>query len=139
MADIFTKDKRSWVMSRIRSQETKPEIILLDIVRKNFLKKGLRYRKNYRKVLGKPDISFTRQKVAVFLDGDFWHGYKYKDWIEKKPRKYWQGKIKRNIKRDKIINRTLREQGWKVLRFWEHEIKKNPEKAIEKIKNSLTD
>ena len=78
MPDIFTKEKRSWVMSRIKSQGTKLETKLLSIVRENFFKQGLRYRKNYKNITGRPDIAFIRQRVAIFADGEFWHGYKHK-------------------------------------------------------------
>ena len=81
--------------------------------------------------------TIIQQKVAVFLDGDFWHGYNLKKLGKKVPKKYWLPKIERNIRRDKQISVQLRKSGWKVLRFWEHQIKKNPQKAIEKIEKVL--
>ncbi len=121
MVDIFTKEKRRWIMSRIRGKDTRPELLL----RKELSKLGLRYRLHY-KVLGSPDIAFPRQKLAVFVDGEFWHGY---NWNKRGivPRKvYWKRKITRNMERDKRYNRELKRLGWKVVRVWDHQINKNP-------------
>lgn len=88
---------------------------------------GVRYRKNNPKVYGKPDFTISRLKIAVFCDGDFWHG---KDWESRKHdhktnRDFWHRKIERNMERDKEVNSRLGEEGWKVLRFWESDLKKN--------------
>ncbi len=136
MADVFDKEKRSWIMSRVKSQKTKPELFLFGLIKKNFYDRKKPYRKYYKKLVGKPDIAFLKQKLAVFLDGDFWHGYRHKDWISKLPKKYWQDKILNNVKRDKKTNRLLTNEGWKVLRIWEHELKK-PERVVDKIKKAL--
>ncbi len=100
---------------------------------------GIRYRKNNKKLTGKPDISISRCKVAIFIDGEFWHGY---NWEEKKKkikanRDYWIPKIERNIARDKKHNRQLRKQGWSVLRFWGSGVKKNPEKCLRKVMRAI--
>ena len=136
MPDIFSKRKRSLVMSRIKSRNTNLEVNFLRILSARLYPKGFRYRKHYNKVLGRPDIVFVREKIAVFLDGDFWHGFDLKRG-KMPPRKYWLPKIRKNVERDKKVNATLRKIGWKVLRFWEHEIKKNPQAAIKSIEFSI--
>ncbi|RLE39511.1 very short patch repair endonuclease [Candidatus Woesearchaeota archaeon] len=133
MVDVFSKEKRSWIMSRIRSKNSKLEVSF----RKILWREGFRYRVHYKKLPGKPDIVFTKQKVAVFIDSHFWHGY---DWEKKKKKlksEYWQWKIPYNMERDKRVNKELKKMGWKVLRFWEHEIKKNPYACIDKIRKAL--
>ena len=132
MADIFTKEKRSWVMSRIRSKDTKIEKTMASILRKN----KIHYRR-YPKLFGSPDF-IIEKKVLLFCDGDFWHGYRY---AEKKrlPKKYWREKIEGNMRRDRKVSRKLRREGWSVLRMWEHDIKKNPEKCMGKILRKRTE
>src|SRR3989344_1741949 len=121
MADVFTKKKRSEIMSRIRSKNTDIEKSVF-----SFLKnKGIRFRRHYKNVSGNPDIAVPPAKKAVFIDGDFWHGYKFNKSKQKLPKKYWLQKITNNIKRDKKVNRILKKSGWKVLRFWEHDLR-NP-------------
>jgi len=124
-------------MSRIRSRDTKVEVEFLRLLSSELYPKGYRYRKHYSRLPGKPDVVFIRQKIAVFLDGDFWHGYNLKKLGKKVPKQYWLSKIEGNIQRDKKLSAQLRKSGWKVLRFWEHQIKKNPKKAINKIKGTL--
>lgn len=130
----------SKIMSRIRSENTKPEILL----RKSLWKLGLRYRKYY-KITGKPDIVFVKIKLAIFCDGDFWHGNNWKirglanpeeELAEYSP--YWRQKILRNIDRDQKVNRKLEEDGWEILRFWTSDIEKNSDKIaaiiLEKVR-----
>ena len=117
MADIFTKEKRSWVMSRIRGKNTKIELkmkcVLKDI--------GYSY-EMHPNMFGNPDFVLKRKRIVIFCDGDFWHGYNYEN---KKPSKrFWREKIERNMKRDEKISRKLRKENWSVLRFWEHDIEK---------------
>jgi len=120
-------------MSRIRGRNTSPEIKL----RKALYEVGLRgYRVHY-KISGKPDVVFLKKKIAIFIDGDFWHGYLWKKQKRIPPKEYWQQKIEKNITRDKEYTKQLKKEGWKVLRFWEHEIKKNPHRAINKIKEIM--
>lgn len=126
-----TTAERSSLMKKIRGMNTQPEIKL----RKALWAKGYRYRKNFSALPGKPDIVLPKPKIAIFIDGEFWHGY---NWEEKKPRiktnrEYWVTKIERNIERDKVNTRLLEDMGYTVLRFWEVEIKKNLEDCIEKI------
>jgi len=131
MTDVFTPEKRSWIMSRIRSKNTK-----IDLKMKKFLS-SLNYRyEMYPKVFGNPDFLVEDERIAIFCDGDFWHGYKYDE--KKKPaKKFWKDKIQGNMRRDRRITRQLRRSGWSVLRFWEHDIEKNPEKCIRRVKAKI--
>jgi DNA mismatch endonuclease (patch repair protein) len=126
MADIFTPEKRSWVMSRIRSKDTKIEKKMSSLLRKN----RIHYRR-HPKLFGSPDF-VVEKKILVFCDGDFWHGYQY-DKKKRPPKKFWREKIERNMARDRKVSRKLRRDGWSVLRMWEHDIKKNPDKCMRKI------
>ena len=130
MADIFTPEKRSWVMSRIRSKDTKIEKKTASMLRKN----KIRYRR-FPKVFGSPDF-VVEKKVMVFCDGDFWHGYRY-DKKKRPPKKFWRDKIERNMERDRKVSRKLRTDGWSVVRLWEHDIEKSPEKCVGKIRRCL--
>ncbi len=126
--DIFTKEQRSKNMKAIKCKDTKIEIIL----RKALWHKGYRYKKNCKDIYGKPDIVFKKQKIAIFCDSKFWHGY---DWQNQKKtiksnRDFWIPKIESNILRDKKVNEVLKQNGWIVLRFWEHEIKKDINNCI---------
>jgi len=133
--DVLTPEQRRKNMQAIKAKDTKIEIML----RKKLWEKGYRYKKNYKNLSGKPDIVFTKYKVAIFCDPEFWHG---KNWEEKKKRldtnrEYWIKKIERNIERDKKINQELTENGWIVLRFWEKEIKKNIDVCLRKIEEAI--
>jgi DNA mismatch endonuclease (patch repair protein) len=117
-------------MSAIRSKDTKVELAL----RRALWGRGVRYRVHYP-VAGRPDIAFPKQKVAVFIDGDFWHGYKWRVLKKIPPKGYWRTKILRNVRRDARVNRALRNAGWRVLRFWEHSVLDTPEKHAARIAN----
>ena len=132
MADIFTPAKRSWVMSRIRSRDTKIEKKTASLLRKN----KIHYRR-FPKVFGSPDF-VVEKKLLVFCDGDFWHGYRYAK-KKKPPKKFWRDKIERNMKRDRKVSRNLRADGWSVVRLWEHSIEKNPRSCLRRIKTILCD
>lgn len=124
-----TTKERSELMQRIRSVDTKPEIQF----RKSLWAKGVRYRKNNKRLPGNPDICISKQKIAIFIDGEFWHGF---DWENKKRKikancDYWIPKIEKNIERDKKYKMLLENDGWTVLRFWEREIKKKPTECLE--------
>ncbi len=119
-AGFYTSPKRSEAMKKIRSKNTKPEITL----RKELWSRGYRYRTNVKKIPGKPDIVITKYKLAIFVDGEFWHGH---NWDEKKEkiksnRGFWIPKIERNIQRDDEVNEQLDTLGWTVIRFWQHKI-----------------
>ena len=137
MVDVFSKAKRSEVMSLIRSTNTKPEIAFRKLISSTLYPKGYRYRLHYKKLPGKPDMVFVEKKVAVFVDGSFWHGHRLKKGQTNLSRRYWLPKIKRNMERDKLVNRRLRKMGWKVVRVWEHEIRKNPENARNAVMHAL--
>jgi len=127
MTDIFSPEKRSWVMSRIRGRNTKIDLAMKKLLTKNRIKFEM-----YPKIFGNPDFIIKRKKIALFCDGDFWHGYRYHE--RKKPaKKFWRDKIQRNMARDAQVSRRLRREGWSVLRFWEHDIERNPEKCTRKI------
>ncbi|MCB5951113.1 very short patch repair endonuclease [Enterococcus sp. BWT-B8] len=135
---IETKKYRSQMMSRIRSTGGKAETLLA----KSLWHEGIRYFRNYKKLPGKPDIAITKHKIAIFVDGEFWHGY---DWENQKikrihtNREYWIPKIEKNIERDKKVNQELKSLGWTVIRFWEkHDVWKDLDGCIEKIKAEIT-
>lgn len=129
MTDVFTKEKRSYVMSRIRSKNTKIEVAMKQILTKNrvvFVQ--------HPKVFGNPDF-LVGARTLIFCDGDFWHGYKY--WSKKRlPKKFWRDKIEGNMLRDRRVSSRLRRQGWSVLRLWEHDIQDRPKFCLSKILRS---
>ncbi len=110
-------------MKHNKSKDTKPELLL----RKELWNRGLRYRKNYKGVCGKPDVVFLKAKIAIFVDGKMWHGFNWEHQKNdfKSNREYWIPKIEKNIEQDAKVNQILTEQGWQVLRFWDFEIKKD--------------
>ena len=126
-------------MKYIHSKNTKIEVIL----RKALWNAGFRYRKNYDKLPGKPDIALTKYKIAIFCDGEFFHG---KDWEVLKPKlekgnnpDFWIKKITRNQQRDDEVNKQLLFMGWTVIRFWGNEIKKNPEQCVKVVEETIFD
>lgn len=127
--DVFTRKKRSEIMSKIHAQNTKAEVLVFRELRK----RGAYFQKHYKKAEGSPDIALPRKKKAIFIDGDFWHGYKFSKQKQRLPKKYWLAKIKRNIKRDKTTVAKLKKDDWEILRVWEHEVIKELAKTIEKI------
>ena len=124
-------------MSLIRSKNTKPELALRKLVSSSLYPLGYRYRIHYKGATGKPDIAFVSRKIAVFVDGTFWHGYDFKHRKAKLPETYWLPKIQANIDRDKKVNRMLRKEGWNVVRIWEHELKARPDKMLALILKAL--
>ena len=131
MSDRHTKEQRRKNMQAIKSKDTSIELTL----RNALWHAGVRYRKNVKSIPGKPDIVITKHKIAVFCDSDFWHGYNWdinKDKI-KSNRDYWLPKIERNIKRDAEVNEILKAEGWTVMRFWEHDIKKTLPSCVAEV------
>jgi len=120
-------------MSKIRSKNTAVEAVVFKALRKE----KIYFQKHYRVIGINIDIALPKKKKAVFIDGDFWHGYKFNSLKKRLPKKYWLKKIEGNIKRDRKNRAKLKREGWKVLRIWEHEIKKDSEKSIQKIKKFL--
>lgn len=139
MADVLTKEQRKRNMQRIRSKDTKIEIIL----RRALWSNGIRYRKNYSKIPGKPDIAITKYKIAIFCDSEFFHG---KDWEQLKPRlqrgdngEFWINKIGKNREHDEQVNKELAFMGWTVIRFWGDDIKKKTDDCIKVIEETIFD
>ena len=133
--DKLTPEQRKKCMRANKSTGTKPELVLA----KAMWALGLRYRKNSGSIFGKPDFSFKKYKVAVFVDGEFWHG---KDWEQKKAeikgnREFWIAKIERNIKRDIEVTGRLKAEGWTVLRFWSNDVVKDTTSCAEKVKEII--
>jgi DNA mismatch endonuclease, patch repair protein len=131
--DSYSKEKRSWVMSRIKSENTSPEMTL----RKQLWAQGLRYRKNLKTLPGCPDIVFQKAKVAVFVDGAFWHGKKLSKERLKKMSPYWQEKIRKNVARDKKTTRLLETLGFEVIRVTDKQLTKNLTDTLNQIKVAL--
>ena len=131
MTDVFSKEKRSEVMSKVRSVETGPEIL----VRSELWKRGLRYRKYYgsRKI----DIAFPSKKVAVFIDSCFWHSCPEHGELPKANRRFWKEKFDKTKKRDKEATRELQVQGWTVIRIWVHSLKEGFEGTIDQIEKAV--
>jgi DNA mismatch endonuclease, patch repair protein len=127
--DVLTLRQRSHCMSRIRGRNTKPELML----RRAFWSVGLRYRLHYP-VTGRPDIAFVGARVAVFCDGCFWHGCPEHSVSPKTNASFWRDKIGKNRARDERVANTLRAEGWTVVRFWEHDIRTDPEKLAGRVK-----
>lgn len=126
------------IMSSIPSKNTKPEMLL----RKELHSRGFRYRVNYKALPGKPDVAVTKARLAVFVDGDFWHGHNWvirgygslKEELERYSQ-YWKDKILRNIERDQEVNEALSNMNWTVLRFWESDIKSDLDKCVQEIES----
>lgn len=134
--DVLTREQRHHNMSCIRSKDTKAEVLL----RKALWKKGIRYRKNYAALPGSPDIVLTRQKIAVFVDGDFWHARGHRDNPGEQVstnKEFWQKKLARNVERDRDVNDELTELGWLVLRFWDSDVRKDLHGCVKKIEEYL--
>lgn len=132
--DSLPIKKRSELMSKIRSRGTKFEQEFIVALRKATRKK---FKTNVASIKGKPDIVFQKDKVCVFLDSNFWHGWYYPRWKHLLKNGFWREKIENNRGRDRRTTAFLRKDGWTVLRFWEHEVKKNLKKIIAEIKKQL--
>lgn len=132
---FYTTPERSKIMGKIRGKNTKPELAF----RKALWEAGYRYRIDYKKLTGKPDIALKKYKTVIFIDGEFWHGY---NWEERKDkiktnREFWIAKIERNIQRDEEVNDALDEMGYKVFRFWETEVKKDLDRCLDEVLTHL--
>lgn len=127
--DILTPEQRHKAMKANRGKDTKIEVLL----RKALWHKGIRYRKNYRIFNCSPDIVVTKHKIAIFCDGDFWHGKDYDEHRIDTNAKYWNEKIKRNIERDLENTLMLRDNGWTVLRFWEKDIRNKLDECVAEV------
>ena len=128
---FYTTPERSKIMGKIRGKNTKPELTF----RKALWEAGYRYRIDYKKLIGKPDIALKKYKTVIFIDGEFWHG---QNWEERKQkiksnREFWIPKIERNMQRDQEVNTALEQLGYTVFRFWEGEIKKELGPCLHKV------
>ena len=137
MADVLTPQQRHKNMKNIKAADTKIEVLL----RKKLWEKGYRYRKNYKELPGKPDIVLTKYKIAIFCDGEFFHG---KDWEILQPKlaksrngTFWVNKILRNKERDEEVNKQLLFLGWTVIRFWGKDIARNPDACLKVIEETI--
>jgi len=130
--DKITKEKRSWNMSRIKSKNTSPERKMFEILKE----RGIKFIKHRKNLPGKPDIIIPSSKLAVFIDGEFWHGKDFTSWKEKLS-DFWLNKITVNIKRDRKNRKELRILGWKIVRFWGKSIIKNPNGVVNKIEKLI--
>jgi DNA mismatch endonuclease (patch repair protein) len=135
MRDIFTKAKRSEVMSRVRGRGNKSTELLLV---KLFRSQGITNWRRNQKIFGKPDFVFRKRKLIIFVDGCFWHGCPKHGTQPVGNRSFWKRKFARNKSRDRLVNQTLRRAGWRVLRIWEHELaKKNETRLLRRILGRL--
>jgi len=137
MTDVFSKKKRSELMSRIRGRNNKgTELVLASLLRKNRI---IGWRRHSR-LPGTPDFALHSQKVAIFVDGCFWHGCTRctKNITPATNRKYWSDKIIANRRRDRRADRNLRGSGWRVLRIWEHDLKKRPDGCLARIGRAVS-
>lgn len=128
MPDNLTPDQRSFCMSRVKGKDTGLEMR----VRSALHRRGLRFRKHVKDLPGKPDVVFRKARVAVFVDGDFWHGYRFPSW-EDKVSDFWKKKINRNRERDAANHRKLRQMEWTVIRLWQHEVEADFDACIDRI------
>ena len=132
---FYTTPERSKIMSKIRGKNTKPELAF----RKALYANGYRYRLNYKKLIGKPDIALPKYKTVIFIDGDYWHG---KNWEERKSkiktnREFWIAKFERNIQRDIEVNLALKQINYTIFRFWASEINKELDYCLRKVISHL--
>lgn len=140
MADVFSKEQRSYIMAKVKDRNTKPEIL----VRKYLFSHGFRYRLNVKNLSGKPDIVLSKYKTIIFVNGCFWHGHQNcsNATLPQTNIEYWYDKIQKNITRDKVEQDKLKEEGWNVIIIWECQLKKrNREETlsrlVEKLKPSI--
>ncbi len=134
MPDVFTKAKRSQVMSRIRGRGNRgTEIALMLLLREHRICGWRRH----SSLFGKPDFTFRKQRLAVFVDGCFWHGCPKHSTMPANNRAFWTKKLLGNQIRDRLVTRTLRNDGWRVVRIWEHEFRK-PAGVVAKVRKALS-
>jgi DNA mismatch endonuclease, patch repair protein len=130
--DNLTREQRSYMMSRVRSKDTKPELLIRSLAHS----RGLRFRKHCRDLCGCPDLVFASARVVVFVDGDYWHGWRFASWSAKLA-PYWRQKIEGNRRRDQRNFSRLRREGWTVVRIWEHEIERDVQRCVDRIEASV--
>lgn len=119
--------------AKIRSKWTKPERLLMQALRKE----GIYFSTHAKNIIGCPDVVFRRKKIVVFVDSDFWHGHPIRFIIPKTNPLYWSNKIQKNKERDKLVTKSLKTSGWRVIRLWEYDLYKHEKRCIRKIINAL--
>jgi DNA mismatch endonuclease (patch repair protein) len=132
VGDVMSPEQRSRVMSRIRSKNTTPELA----IERELLIRGLKFERHCNDLPGKPDFTFRQDRVAVFVDGDFWHGYRFPLWEHKLSPK-WREKISGNRRRDSRNFASLRRKQWIVVRIWEHQVARNVTKCVDRITEAI--
>jgi DNA mismatch endonuclease (patch repair protein) len=134
MTDVFSKKKRSDVMSRIPGRGNKEtEVVFAQLLRTN----GITGWRRQLPIFGKPDFIFRKNRLVVFVDGCFWHRCSKHSNIPKNNHAFWKKKLTANIIRDKMVSKKLRQDGWRVIRIWEHDLAKNPASCIRRIQLGL--
>ena len=131
MSDVLTKEQRHYNMSRIKSSKTGPELKL------KLALESLNFEYQPTGIYGKPDFANKSDWIALFIDGCYWHKCPHDFVIPKTRTEFWLQKIDGNVKRDKIVNKKLESEGWKVIRIWEHDVRKNPNRVISRVKRML--
>lgn len=140
-AHVRRPEVTSKIMAAIRERDSRAEVLL----RSELHRRGLRFRKNVSTLPGKPDIVFASARVAVFVDGDWWHGHgwrergfaSFEEQFTHARAEWWRAKIERNVERDREVNRLLRREGWRVVRVWESKVLKNPDRAAARIERTM--
>src|ERR1700754_2633802 len=132
MVDVLSPEQRRRCMSRIRGSDTKPELLL----RRALWAMGLRYRVKSG-LSGRPDLTFARSRVVVFVDGCFWHACPQHRTVSKTNAVFWKTKIERNIQRDQEVTAALQSEEWLVLRFWEHEVERSLLRVVTRIERAV--
>jgi DNA mismatch endonuclease, patch repair protein len=133
MPDKFPPEVRSRIMAAIKSKNTKLELVVF----RELARRKVYFQRHHKRTLGSPDVCLPKSRRAVFIDGDFWHGYRYKRQKSKLKSKYWIAKIEGNIARDKRNFRKLRRSGWKVMRVWEHQLNRDFIRQMDRIEEFL--
>jgi len=128
----MTPDQRSRAMKSVKLKDGPLE----RLIQRELRKIGLRFQRNYKRLEGSPDIVFLKKKVAIFIDGDFWHGWRLPAW-ERKLSEFWRSKLRANRRRDQRNFRRLRAADWTVIRLWEHEIRSDSSRCIDRILRAL--
>lgn len=131
--DNLTSEQRRKNMQNIRSKGTSPELAVM----RELKRRKIYFASHVDSIIGKPDIVFRRKRVAVFIDSDFWHGHPTRCIMPQTNINYWIAKIARNRKRDKEVSRCLKQDGWKIIRLWEFDVRNRFDKCIQKILNEL--
>ena len=132
MPDHMTPEQRSRAMKRVKLKAGPLE----QLVQRELRRIGLHFQRNYKRLEGSPDIVFLKERVAIFIDGDFWHGWRLPAW-EYKLSRFWRSKLRANRRRDQRNFRRLRAADWTVIRLWEHEIRSDSGRCIDRILRAL--